>query len=233
MTLSGSAEEGWSVTMDAEGFLSYRSRAKDCPSFDRLGYINENAEINAENMEFGNDEQDYAHWDKYVLQALEEHADELAPLYTSEDSYGEYETFEDMLAAYRAEVAIIENGDEYYAYTENTLAEIYNPLRYILDEQTEQPSWARIVHGTQDKDISLMTSQNDLIAWTMMGVDAELFWGWDNVHVADDPLDTSKTSYIDAMAMLEDGLEVEFPITDTAAASADASADKKDGGMPG
>ena len=224
MTLAGSEAEGWTVSMDAEGFMSYRSRMKGVTSFDRLGFLDENGDYNAENLEFGNETQDYRHWDKYLLAVLEEYADELAPLYAPDDTYGLYASYEDMVEAFRGDVAIIEGGDEYYAYTGKTIVELYNPLRYILDERTEQPKWARIVHGTQDKDVSLAASQNDAIAWTMMGVDTYLAWGWDNVHVADDPLDTSKTSFIDAMAMLEDGLEVSYPITNAAEPAASGTA---------
>ena len=220
MTLSGSESEGWQVEMTAEGFLSYRSRSKGCTSFDRLGFLDENGDYNAENMEFGNDTQDYRHWDRYLLAVLEEHEEELSALYSPSDSENVYDTYEDMLAAFREDVAIIEGGDEYTAYTGSTIVELYNPLRYILDEETEQPAWVRIVHGTQDKDVSLMASQNDAIAWTMMGVNTGLFWSWDNVHVAEDPLDTSKTSYIDAMAMLEEGAELPGPITSEAESAA-------------
>ena len=227
MTLSGSEAEGWQVEMDAVAFLSYRSRSKGCTSFDRLGFLDENGDYNAENMEFGNETQNYRHWDRYLLAVLLEHADELSALYSPEDTVGMYDTYAEMLAAFAEDVAIIEGGDEFYAYTENTIVELYNPLRYILDEETEQPAWVRVVHGTQDKDVSLMASQNDAIAWTMQGVNTGLFWGWDNVHVAEDPLNTSKTSYIDAMAILEDGGTVEYPIVVSAAeqsASGEASA---------
>lgn len=220
MVLSGSEEEGWSVEMDAEGFMSYRSRSKGVTAFDRIGFLDENGDYNAENLEFGNETQDYRHWDSYLLAVLEENADELSALYDPDDTCGIYETYEDMLAAFREDAAIITGGDEYYGYTGATIVELYNPLRYILDDETEQPAWVRLVHGTQDKDVSLMTTQNDAIAWTMQGVDTALFWAWDNVHVADDPLNTSKTSYIDAMAMLEDGVEITRPITSDAEPSA-------------
>ena len=217
MILSGGKETGWQVDMDAEAFLSYRSRSKGCTSFDRIGFLDENGDYNAENLEFGNETQDYRHWDKYLLAVLEENAEELSALYVPEDTNGVYATYGEMLAAFEEDVAIIEGGDEYYAYTGNTIVELYNPLRYILDGETEQPAWVRLVHGTQDRDVSLMTTQNDAIAWTMQGVNTGLFWGWDNVHVADDPLNTSKTSYIDAMAMLEDGQEIAYPIVVSAA----------------
>ncbi len=227
MVLSGSEEEGWTVEMTAEAFLSYRSRSKGVTAFDRIGFLDENGDYNAENMEFGNETQDYRHWDSYLLAVLQEHAEELSALYSPDDTYGLYETYEDMLAAFEEDVAIIENGDEYYSYTDTTIVELYNPLRYILDEETEQPTWVRLVHGTQDKDVSLMATQNDAIAWTMQGVTVALYWSWDNVHVATDPLDTSKTSYIDAMAMLEDGIEIDYPITSDleSGTSSDASSE--------
>ena len=52
-----------------------------------------------------------------------------------------YSTYEEMLEAYESDIASIEEGDQYG----NNIVDLYNPLNYIGDEDTEDPTWVRIV----------------------------------------------------------------------------------------
>ena len=67
-----------------------------------------------------------------------------------------YATYEEMVDAYRADIESIEAGDEYG----NNLVELYNPLNYIGAENTENPTWVKILCGASEGDISMFNSLN-------------------------------------------------------------------------
>ena len=108
---------------------------------------------------------------------------------------GNYASFEEMLAAYREDVAEIEAGDAYG----NNIVELYDPLNYIGGEGTRDPVWARILMGASEGDISMFNSLNLEIAWLNAGTDAEIEWQWDGGHVPSEILGDSFALYVDTM----------------------------------
>ena len=106
-----------------------------------------------------------------------------------------YATFEEMVAAYEADIAEIEAGD---AYGKN-IVDLYNPVEVIGAEGTEDPTWTRIVMGAVEGDISMMTSLNLQIAWLAAGTDAVIEWQWDGGHVPSEVLGESLALYVDMM----------------------------------
>ena len=93
-----------------------------------------------------------------------------------------YSSFDEMLAAYEADIAEIEAGDVYG----NNIVELYDPLNYIGAEGTDGPTWARILMGASEGDISMLNSLNIQIAWLNAGTDAEIEWQWNGGHVPSD-----------------------------------------------
>ncbi len=106
-----------------------------------------------------------------------------------------YSTFEEMLEAYQNDIAEIQAGDEYG----NNIVSLYNPLNYIGDEDTEDPTWTRIVMGASEGDMSMFSSLNLQIALLNAGVDAEIEWQWDGGHVPSEVLGESLSLYVDEM----------------------------------
>ncbi len=106
-----------------------------------------------------------------------------------------YSTFEELLAAYQADIAAVEAGDEYG----NNQVELYDPLNYIGDEDTEAPTWTRILMGASEGDMSMFSSLNLQIAWLNAGTDAEIEWQWDGGHVPSEIFGESLSLYIDEM----------------------------------
>ena len=106
-----------------------------------------------------------------------------------------YASFEEMLAAYQADIAEIQAGDEYG----NNIVDLYNPLNYIGAEGTDGPSWARILMGASEGDISMMNSLNLQIAWLNAGTDAEIEWQWNGGHVPSEIFGDSLALYVDTM----------------------------------
>ncbi len=106
-----------------------------------------------------------------------------------------YETYEDMVAAYQEDIESIYAGDEYG----NNIVSLYNPLNYIGTEETEDPSWIRIVMGASEGDMSLFSSLNLEIAWLNAGVDAEIEWQWNGGHVPSEIFGDSLSLYVDQM----------------------------------
>ena len=84
-----------------------------------------------------------------------------------------------MLESYESDIESIEDGDKYG----NNIVDLYNPINYIGAEDTESPTWTRIVMGASEGDMSLFASMNMQIAWLNSGTDAELEWQWDGGHV--------------------------------------------------
>ncbi|MCD8147877.1 MAG: hypothetical protein LUD84_11500 [Clostridiales bacterium] len=123
-----------------------------------------------------------------------------------------YSTYEEMVEAYAADIAEIEEGDEYG----NNIVSLYNPLNYIGDEGTESPAWTRIVMGASEGDMSMFTSLNLQLAWLNSGTDCEIEWQWDGGHVPSEVLSSSFSLYVDQMyAEYADGVAVETPAAET------------------
>ena len=106
-----------------------------------------------------------------------------------------YSSFEEMLAAYQADIEEIEAGDEYG----NNIVELYNPLNYIGAEGTNNPTWSRILMGASEGDISMFNSLNLQLAWLNAGTDAEIEWQWDGGHVPSEIFGDSLSLYVDMM----------------------------------
>lgn len=107
----------------------------------------------------------------------------------------DYSSYEEMLESYESDIAAIEEGDKYG----NNIVDLYNPINYIGDEDTESPTWTRIVMGASEGDISLFASMNMQIAWLNSGTDAELEWQWDGGHVPSEIFGESLALYVDEM----------------------------------
>ncbi|MCD8191147.1 MAG: hypothetical protein LUD78_13195, partial [Clostridiales bacterium] len=131
-----------------------------------------------------------------------------------------YSTYEEMVEAYAADIAEIEEGDEYG----NNIVSLYNPLNYIGDEGTESPAWTRIVMGASEGDMSMFTSLNLQLAWLNSGTDCEIEWQWDGGHVPSEVLSSSFSLYVDQMyAEYADGVAVETPAAEAQTANGTAT----------
>jgi len=108
---------------------------------------------------------------------------------------GNYSSYAEMVAAYEADIAEIEAGDAYG----KSIVNLYNPLNYIGAEDTENPTWMRIVCGASEGDISMMNSLNIQIKALDAGVDAVIEWQWDGGHVPSEILGDSLALYVDEM----------------------------------
>lgn len=101
----------------------------------------------------------------------------------------------EMLESYESDIASIEDGDKYG----NNIVDLYNPINYIGDEDTESSTWTRIVMGASEGDMSLFASMNMQIAWLNSGTDVRLEWQWDGGHVPSEIFGESLTLYVDEM----------------------------------
>ena len=106
-----------------------------------------------------------------------------------------YSGFAEMLAAYQADIAEIEAGDAYG----NNIVELYDPINYIGAEGTDDPTWARVLMGASEGDISMLNSLNLEIAWLNAGTDAVIEWQWNGGHVPSEVLGDSFSLYVDMM----------------------------------
>lgn len=106
-----------------------------------------------------------------------------------------YSSFEEMLAAYQKDIAEVEAGDAYG----NNIVELYDPVNYIGAEGTNNPTWARILMGASEGDISMFNSLNLQIAWVNAGTDAEIEWQWNGGHVPSEIFGDSLPLYVDMM----------------------------------
>jgi len=113
----------------------------------------------------------------------------------SKTDSGNYSSYAEMVAAYETDIAEIEAGD---AYGKN-IVNLYNPLNYIGAEDTENPTWMRIVCGASEGDISMMNSLNIQIKALNAEVDAVIEWQWDGGHVPSEILGDSLILYVDEM----------------------------------
>jgi len=106
-----------------------------------------------------------------------------------------YSSYEEMVEAYEEDIASIEEGDEYG----NNIVSLYNPLNYIDDEDTDSPTWMRIVMGASEGDMSMFASLNLMIAAANAGIDVDLEWQWDGGHVPSEIFGESLALYVDEM----------------------------------
>ncbi|MBR3150063.1 MAG: hypothetical protein IKF64_07830 [Eubacterium sp.] len=106
-----------------------------------------------------------------------------------------YSSFDEMLEAYQNDIASIQEGDKYG----NNIVNLYNPLNYIGNDDTDNPTWTRIVMGASEGDMSMFSSLNMQIAWLNAGVDSTIEWQWDGGHVPSEVLGESLALYVDTM----------------------------------
>ena len=106
-----------------------------------------------------------------------------------------YSSYEDLLEEYQSDIAEIEEGDEYG----NNIVELYDPLNYIGEEGTTDPTWTRILMGASEGDISMFNSLNLEIAWLNAGTDAVIEWQWNGGHVPSEIFGDSLSLYVDMM----------------------------------
>ena len=106
-----------------------------------------------------------------------------------------YSTYDEMLEAYETDIESILAGDEYG----NNIVSLYNPLNYIGDDDTENPTWVRILCGASEGDISMFNSLNLQIAMLNAGIDCNIEWQWDGGHVPSEILGDSFALYVDMM----------------------------------
>ena len=106
-----------------------------------------------------------------------------------------YETYADMVAAYKKDIEEISKGDKYG----KNIVDLYNPLNYIGADGTDNPVWTKIMMGASEGDMSMFSSLNLQLAWLNAGVDAEIEWQWDGGHVPSEVLGESFSLYVDRM----------------------------------
>ena len=114
---------------------------------------------------------------------------------TGKSDSANYATYEEMVEAYKADIEEVYAGDEYG----KNIVSLYNPLNYIGAEDTENPTWTKIIMGAAEGDLSMFNSLNLQIAWLNAGVDAEIEWQWDGGHVPSEVLGESFALYVDQM----------------------------------
>ena len=114
---------------------------------------------------------------------------------TSKTDSTNYSSFEEMLAAYQADIAEVEAGDE----NGNNIVELYDPLNYIGADGTDGLTWARLLMGASEGDISMLNSMNLQIAWLNSGTDVEIEWQWNGGHVPSEIFGDSLALYVDTM----------------------------------
>ena len=119
-----------------------------------------------------------------------------------------YGTFEEMVAAYAADIQEIEAGDDYG----KNIVSLYHPLNYIGADGTQDPAWSRVVMGAVEGDMPMMASLNLQLAWLSAGTDAQVEWQWDGGHVPSEILGNSLSLYVDQMyGKHSGGKEIEKP----------------------
>jgi hypothetical protein len=188
ITIKKDSSEHWTADFKLGDWINYAGRSKTNPSFDDLDLAQ------TENQEFGDADQDYRHWDVFILNALTgKKYDQLKAAWTSKDT--KHSDYDALVADYKKDLAQVLAGDEFG----RNIVKLYNPERYILDKKTEMPKHVRIINGTKDTDTSRTVSLNCYIEFVMRGVDTTLAWSWDEGHVGADPLNTSFTAWLDGI----------------------------------
>jgi len=201
----------WHVTFTSVGaWEAYRGRNKTPLAFDAMNYCTEN-EV------FGDRDADFRHWDKYCLDALTKHYDELAAVYADSDS--RYDSFADLYEDFANDcIEIVLGQGQSGNVTEKNIAAVldtlayadggtvshdivwmYNPMNLFLDGTATLPTWVWTVTGGVDSDSSNLVSMNDALALSMNGVDASFAWTWNAGHGSNTPLNTTQNGVIDAM----------------------------------
>lgn len=120
-----------------------------------------------------------------------------------------YAGYDEMLAAYEADIAEIQAGDVYG----KNIVNLYNPLNYIGAEGTANPAWVRILCGASEGDISMFNSLNMQIKALMNGIRANIAWQWNGGHVPSEILGDSLALYVDTMygKLVDGAVEVTKP----------------------
>ncbi len=106
-----------------------------------------------------------------------------------------YGSYEEMVAAYKTDIAEVYSGDEYG----KNIVMLYNPLNYIGAEGTENPTWTKLIMGAAEGDISMFNSLNLQLAWLSAGTDTVIEWQWNGGHVPSEMLGDSFGLYVDQM----------------------------------
>ena len=114
---------------------------------------------------------------------------------TSSVNSSNYSTFEEMYEAYKSDIESIEEGDEYG----NNIVDLYDPMQYIGEETTENPTWTKIIMGAVEGDMSMFSSLNLQAKWLEVGTDCVIEWQWNGGHVPSEVLGDSFTLYVDQM----------------------------------
>jgi hypothetical protein len=101
-----------------------------------------------------------------------------------------------MITAHKADMAGIAKGDKYF----KNIIDLYNPIKYIGAQGTENPRWSRIMMCGVEGHIAMLCSMNISIKWQMAGVkDVILQWQWNGGHVPSDIFSMSFAGYVDQM----------------------------------
>ena len=106
-----------------------------------------------------------------------------------------YSSFEEMLTSYEEDIAAVYAGDKYG----RNIVELYDPMRYIGAEGTEDPTWTRIVMGAKEGDMASINSLNMQIKWLAAGTDATVEWQYNGGHVPSEILGDSFALWVDMM----------------------------------
>jgi hypothetical protein len=188
ISIKKSASGHWIADFKIGDWQNYADRSRTTPSFDDLDLDQ------TENQVFGDADQDYRHWDVFVLKALTgKYHDELKEAWTPGET--KHANYDMLVSDYEKDLAEVLGGD---LFGKNIVA-LYNPERYIPDEETEMPKHVRIIYGTMDTATSHAVPMNSYLQFVMRGVDATLAWSWDEGHVGADPLNTSFVGWLDGI----------------------------------
>ncbi len=106
-----------------------------------------------------------------------------------------YASYNEMVAAYKADVKEIYAGDKYG----NNIVSLYNPLNYIHAKEMKKPVWIKLLSGAAEGDISMFNSLNLQLALLNEKIDANIEWQWDGGHVPSEVLGDSFSLYVDQM----------------------------------
>lgn len=106
-----------------------------------------------------------------------------------------YDTYDELLKAYESDIMSIEEGDKYG----NNIVDLYNPLNYIEDNETEKPTWVKAIMGAQEGDISMFNSLLIEVLLANEGVNTDIEWQWDGGHVPNEIFNNSLSLTVDQM----------------------------------
>lgn len=106
-----------------------------------------------------------------------------------------YDTFDELLKSYEEDIESIEAGDKYG----NNIVDLYNPLNYIGDSETEKPKWVKAIMGAQEGDISMFNSLLIEVIMASEGINTDIEWQWDGGHVPSEIFGNSLALTVDEM----------------------------------